>query len=107
VTAPKDHVLTLPGLVLHYLDWGTEGLPPLVCLHGITQTAHSWDEVAPVLARNHHVLALDQRGHGDTSWAADGDYSLETQSRDIEAFLGARAVRELSSLRYRWAAWSR
>ena len=84
---PRDCFADVGGLEFHYLDWGTAGLTPLVCLHGITQTAHSWDEVAPVLARRHHVRALDQRGHGDSSWAPDGDYGIETQSHDIETFL--------------------
>jgi pimeloyl-ACP methyl ester carboxylesterase len=87
MSAPRDATATVGGLGLHYLDWGTAGLAPLVCLHGITQTAHSWDEVAPALARHHHVRALDQRGHGDSTWAADGDYGIETQSRDVEKFL--------------------
>jgi len=87
VSEPRDATVALRGLTLHYLDWGTAGRPPLVCLHGITQTAHSWDEVAPALAHTHHLRALDQRGHGDSSWAADADYTLETQSRDVEAFL--------------------
>lgn len=87
MTTPLDREATIGGLRLHYLDWGTAGLAPLVCLHGITQTAHSWDEVAPALARTHHVRALDQRGHGDSNWAADGDYRIETQSRDIEEFV--------------------
>jgi pimeloyl-ACP methyl ester carboxylesterase len=38
-------------------------------LHGAAQTAHSFDEVAPPLARTHHVVCLDQRGHGDSDWA--------------------------------------
>jgi pimeloyl-ACP methyl ester carboxylesterase len=84
---PTDVITTLDDLSLHYLDWGTAGQPPLLCLHGITQTAHSWDEVAPSLARSHHVRALDQRGHGDSSWATDGDYRLATQSRDVERFV--------------------
>ena len=87
MSAPRDATATVGGLRLHYLDWGTAGLAPLVCLHGITQTAHSWDEVAPALARHHHVRALDQRGHGDSTWAPDGDYGIETQSRDVEEFL--------------------
>ena len=89
MTAPSDRVAHVGGLDLHYLDWGTAGRPPLVCLHGITQTAHSWDEVAPALARTHHVRALDQRGHGDSSWASDGDYRIATQNRDVEAFVGS------------------
>ena len=86
---PQDRTAAIGDLSLHYLDWGTAGLPPLVCLHGITQTAHSWDEVAPAFARTHHVRALDQRGHGDSTWAPDGDYRISTQSGDIERFLAA------------------
>ncbi len=89
MTAPRDGRATLGALTLHYLDWGTAGRPPLVCLHGITQTAHSWDEVAPALAGTHHVRALDQRGHGDSTWAPDGDYRIATQTHDIEQFLHA------------------
>jgi esterase len=89
MTAPSDGSANVGALTLHYLDWGTPGRPPLVCLHGITQTAHSWDEVAPALARTHHVRALDQRGHGDSTWAPDGDYRIATQTRDIEQFLHA------------------
>jgi len=87
MTSAEDRTATIGDLSLHYLDWGTAGLPPLVCLHGITQTAHSWDEVAPALARTHHVRALDQRGHGDSTWAPDGDYRLATQNHDVEDFL--------------------
>jgi non-heme chloroperoxidase len=89
MTAPRDRTAIVGPLTLHYLDWGTAGRPALVCLHGITQTAHSWDEVAPVLARTHHVRALDQRGHGDSTWAPDGDYGIATQNHDVEGFLHA------------------
>jgi pimeloyl-ACP methyl ester carboxylesterase len=88
MTSPQDRTATVGDLALHYLDWGTTGRPSLLCLHGITQTAHSWDEVAPALARNHHVRALDQRGHGDSTWAPDGDYRIATQNGDVERFLG-------------------
>jgi pimeloyl-ACP methyl ester carboxylesterase len=87
MTTARDELAAVGALRLHYLDWGTDGLAPLVCLHGITQTAHSWDEVAPVLARHHHVRALDQRGHGDSAWAPDGDYRIETQCQDVALFL--------------------
>lgn len=90
---PQDATAAIDALSLHYLDWGTIGRPPLVCLHGITQTAHSWDEVAPSLARSHHVRALDQRGHGDSTWAPDGDYRLSTQSRDVERFIETQSDR--------------
>lgn len=85
----QDHTLTLRGLRFHYLDWGTKGKPPFVCLHGGAQTAHSWDDFAPVVRGDYHVYALDQRGHGDSDWAADGDYSRQTQCEDVAAFVSA------------------
>ena len=69
------------------LDWGSAGCPPLLLLHGAAQTAHSFDEVAPALARDHHVVALDQRGHGDSDWAAR--YDRDAFASDIAAVLDA------------------
>src|SRR3989338_3427086 len=67
----------------HYLDWGNEGKQPLLFLHGGLQTAHSWDFVALSLRPHFHIRALDQRGHGDSDWAPDGDYSREAHRTDI------------------------
>jgi pimeloyl-ACP methyl ester carboxylesterase len=83
----QDRTLTLRGLRFHYLDWGTEGKPPFVLLHGGAQTAHSWDDFAPGVRTDYHVYALDQRGHGDSDWAPDGDYSRHTQCEDIAAWV--------------------
>jgi pimeloyl-ACP methyl ester carboxylesterase len=87
---PLDGTTTFNGLGFHFLDWGTAGRPSLLLLHGGAQTAHSWDEVAPDLARDHHVLALDQRGHGDSDWAPDGRYRRENFVADVRAFLDDR-----------------
>ncbi len=85
----QDHMLSLCGLRFHYLDWGSEGKPPFVLLHGGAQTAHSWDDFAPVVRGDYHVYALDQRGHGDSDWSPDGDYSRQTQCEDVAAFVSA------------------
>src|SRR5213592_3624605 len=87
IASPADGTTTLNGLRFHFLDWGTAGLPPVLLLHGGAQTAHSWDEVAPDLARDHVVLALDQRGHGDTDRAPDGRYRRDDFVADIRTFL--------------------
>ena len=89
-SSPADGSTTLNGLRFHFLDWGTRGAPPMLLLHGGAQTAHSWDEVAPDLARDHHVLALDQRGHGDTDWAPERHYRRDDFVADILAFLDDR-----------------
>ena len=80
----------------HFLDWGPRDAPAIVLLHGGHQSAHSWDLVSLHLAQRYRVLALDQRGHGDSEWARDAEYTNTTMSEDAEAFIralgGARPV---------------
>jgi len=85
MATPQDRRASARGLSFHYVEWGAATQPPLVCLHGITQTAHSWDEVAAALADDYRVLCFDQRGHGDSDWAPDGDYARQTQAADLDA----------------------
>src|SRR4029077_15157858 len=89
--AYRDGATTLNGLHFHFLDWGADGERPLLLLHWGAQTAHSWDDVAPDLATDHHVLALDQRGHGDSAWAPAGRYARADFVGDVLAFLDDRA----------------
>jgi esterase len=86
---PRDGRVRAGALTFHYVEWGDAARPAIVCLHGITQTAHSWDEVAAPLAGDFRVLCLDQRGHGDSDWAADGDYSRQAQAADLDAITAA------------------
>jgi pimeloyl-ACP methyl ester carboxylesterase len=76
----------------HYLEWGDRGAPSIVLLHGGHQSAHSWDLVSLHLAQHYHVLALDQRGHGDSEWARDVEYTNHAMSLDARAFLDAMGL---------------
>ena len=81
--------VVLRQLRFHYLEWGETDAPPIVLLHGGHQSAHSWDLVSLYLAQRFRVLALDQRGHGDSEWARDVTYSNHEMSLDAEAFIVA------------------
>lgn len=52
-------------LLAHDLT-GPADAPALVLIHGITENRHSWDPLVPALAGDHHVLAVDLRGHGES-----------------------------------------
>ncbi len=56
---------------------------PVVLLHGVTANAYVFDPVASRLADSVRVIAVDQRGHGRTGPAADGDYSAAAFARDV------------------------
>jgi pimeloyl-ACP methyl ester carboxylesterase len=67
--APHAERFTTPaldGVELHALQRGRAGAPTLVLLHGGGANAHWWDHLAPRLAENFRVIALDFRGHGDS-----------------------------------------
>jgi len=91
----QDRTLKLNGLQFHYRDWGNEEAQALLLLHGFTGHARTWDTFARAMCDRYHVVALDQRGHGDSDWAKDGAYRPDDHARDIHAVhdrLGLRAV---------------
>jgi len=60
--------------------------PPVVLLHGGGQTRHSWGTTLETLGgRGWRVYSVDLRGHGDSEWASDGDYTLDALSEDVLA----------------------
>jgi len=84
---PESKSIEVNGMKFHYLEWGDPTNPVMVLLHGFAQQSHSWDFVALSFADRYRIIALDQRGHGDSDWASDGDYTPETQQKDIEAIV--------------------
>src|SRR5918997_5366718 len=67
----RDATVTLDGLRFHYRDWGEPAAPAVVLLHAYLQHARTWDTVAKGLTDRFRVLALDQRGFGESQWATD------------------------------------
>jgi esterase len=80
------------GLRFHFTEWGDPAAPPVLLLHGGNQSSHSWDLVSLHLADRYHVFALDQRGHGDSEWSRDLDYSTEAMVDDALAFLAQQGI---------------
>ncbi len=81
------------GLKFHCTDWGGGG-PPLVMLHGLSGHARTWDHTAAALSERYRVLALDQRGHGDSDWAPQ--YGLAPMAQDVLGFLDALELAEVT-----------
>jgi len=81
--------VTANGLKLHLLDHGTEGKPPLVCLHGLTGNAHNFDVLAPHLNGSYHVRSLDVRGRGDSAWGPPDEYDAPHYVADLKSLADA------------------
>lgn len=95
-----DELIELRGLRFHYRDWPSSNpkARDLVLLHGYTGHARSWDAFAAAMSDTYRVLALDQRGHGETQWAPPQAYGTREMVTDLEAFVAAMGLSDFTLL---------
>jgi pimeloyl-ACP methyl ester carboxylesterase len=63
---------------------GDPSAPSIILLHGIGQTRHAWRHAfKQLLSGGYHVINFDARGHGDSDWAPDGNYTLDAFASDL------------------------
>ena len=85
--APPSKFVTLPdGPTIHYRDEGPRDAPVIVMLHGSNADLHTWQPWVDRLKERYRLIRFDQRGHGLTGAAPDGDYAQDAFVRDLDAF---------------------
>lgn len=77
--------ISLSQIALSYLDWQTEG-PPVLLLHGLADHALGWSAVGDRIASGYHPVAVDMRGHGESS-KPDSGYDFDTVVADLEQLM--------------------
>ncbi len=76
------------GLEIAFDAWGPESNRPVLLLHGGGQTRHAWRGAGQALGEaGYRALALDLRGHGDSSWDDSGDYGYDALAEDLVSFI--------------------
>ena len=88
-TSARHRTFDVGGLALHALEWGEPGRPGLCFLHGGAAHAHWFDRVAGTFTDRFHVLALDQRGHGQSGWPVPPAYATENFAGDLAVVFDA------------------
>jgi pimeloyl-ACP methyl ester carboxylesterase len=82
---PISHFFYSHRLKLQFWDWGTEGKPTMILVHGGLDHARNWDWVARALRDDFHVYAIDLRGHGNSAWAPGALYTIAEHTLDLSA----------------------
>ena len=77
----RSGFIDVDGCAIHYLAWGDGAMPPLMLIHGNAASAEWWRFVAPLLAANFHVIALDLGGMGDSAHC--GRYERERYAQQV------------------------
>jgi pimeloyl-ACP methyl ester carboxylesterase len=78
-------------VTVEYIESGALGGTPLLMLHGLSDSWHSFLPLLPHLPREVRAIAVTQRGHGQSSKPRDG-YSLDALAADAKAFLDAMHI---------------
>jgi pimeloyl-ACP methyl ester carboxylesterase len=78
---------------IHFLEWNPHASRTIVLLHGNSANAWWWQWVAAELPKDLRLLALDQRGHGDSEWVKPPAYKPHDYAADLANFIRAE-VRE-------------
>jgi pimeloyl-ACP methyl ester carboxylesterase len=81
---PQDRWFSDGDLRLHYLDWGNSEATPMLLVHGLCCSARYWDFFARSMSQKYHVIAVDLRGHGESSWS--GNYNPAEYTADLTKF---------------------
>ena len=79
------------GVRLQYVEQGEPAGIPVLLLHGISDSWHSYERVLPHLPKSIHAFALTQRGHGDSSRPETG-YRFRDYAADAVAFMDVLAL---------------
>lgn len=82
-SGPTSRTFISQRLRLHYVDWGNQDKPPLLLLHGGRDHCRNWDWVVAELRDDWHIIAPDLRGHGDSQWSPDGNYTMAAYVYDL------------------------
>src|ERR1700759_3859225 len=65
-------------------SWGDPKGPLVLLQHGGGQTRHAWKNAGAQLGDvGYHAVAFDARGHGDSDWAPDGNYTQDAMVEDL------------------------
>ena len=88
----EAHRTRAGGLAQSFVRWGERSRPTMVLLHGLTGHARTWDTFARAMAPRYRIIALDQRGHGDTEWPRPPAYDTADFVHDLRALADSFGV---------------
>ena len=84
INLPRERYINSDNLNIHIVEWGDSNNQPVILLHHVSSQARTWDNFASSISDNYYVIAIDMRGHGDSDWANEGEYTTEHYAYDVE-----------------------
>ena len=84
MAVPRDRgEVVVDGCPIRYLRWGDPAKPGVVFVHGFLAHSRCFAFIAPFLTRDHHVVAYDVSGYGDSGYRTH--YTETVRARELLA----------------------
>ena len=93
---PRIRQIESRGIGLNYLDWGNEGAPVLLFLHGLHDHGRTFDKLVQPFLDSYHVVTPDLRGHGDSGWVLGSSYNQLDYLYDLYQLVAKASLAPLS-----------
>jgi len=94
----RTQVLRVGDLRLLCRHWGDAAAPAVVLLHGLRGFSGTWRTLAASLASDYHLIALDQRGRGESDWDPHHSYYTDAYLADLEGVVDQLALTRFALL---------
>lgn len=94
----EDFFKTRDGLSLRVREWGNPDGDPMVLLHGLRGYSGTWRGLAQALGPGRRLIAIDQRGRGDSDWDLDCNYYTDAYLADLEQLVDHLRLRRFTLL---------
>ena len=95
--SPISKYVECAGWEIHYLEWGSPSLPPVIAWHGLARVGHDFDVLARELSSKFRVIAPDTIGRGLSSWSTNGDvdYCFDVYGQIVNDFCNKLGIPSL------------
>jgi len=80
---PEHRFVVVNDVRLRYLEWKGPKSATMVLLHGIGDNSHIWDHFSRSINGAVRIIAIDQRGHGESDWAVPPAYRFDDYVADL------------------------
>ena len=85
-------ITTGDDLELRVREWGSPAAPPIVLLHGLRGFSGTWRSLAKTISRDWRLIAIDQRGRGESDWDPAANYYTDSYLADLESLVSHLGV---------------
>ena len=99
----QSRFVDVNGVRIHYREWGDDGSPDLLLVHGWGTAGVVWIDIADAISDSYHIVVPDNRGNGESGRPSSG-YLIQDYAEDVHQLIGSLGLRRPFYVGHSWGA---